>query len=272
MHPPPNVGGYEIHGEIVSQRAKALLLHALVSDQEIQRERVCVEIAVARDAAKLARRADLPIGPVAGVAALNPGIATGATGPGLTGVKILAVVVGNPGGESDATREIVLDQVASAIAGTAVDHRAQEVRGPAFDLRGPGIEPCCVIGSANMAAEYFEVHHGIEGVPVGNDFTPREVPEVVGFVPGAIEVRASEVIRAHLHAGCFAVVHVVIESCILVIHALGSLGEGVLGSAGVHAAPVGIALVARDIYTEQVIRLRVLRPEGQRQRGDHPER
>jgi len=190
----------------------------------------------------------------------------------LASVEILAVVVGNPGGESDATGLIEFDEVASAIAGTAVDHRAQEVRGPTFNLCGPGIKPRSVIGSAGMAVKYLEIHHWIEGVTVGNDFTAGEVPEVVGFVPGAIEVRASEVIRAHLHAGSFAVVHVVIESCILVIHALGSLGEGVLGSAGMHAAPVGIALVAGYIYPEQVIRLRLMRPEGQRQRGDHPER
>src|SRR5262249_4694273 len=146
-------------GRFALKPARVRLLHALVCDQEVQRERVCVEIAVARDTTNLPGRTDLPIGPVAGVATLNPGVTAGAAGPGLTGVKVLTVVVGDPGGESDATGQIVLDQVACAIAGAAINDWAQEVRGPAFDLRGPGIKPCGVIGLANMAVEYLEVHH-----------------------------------------------------------------------------------------------------------------
>ena len=69
----------------------------------------------------------MPIGPVARIAALNPCIATGAAGPGLTGVKILTVVVGDPRGEIYAAGQIEFDKIASTVARAAIDHRMQEV-------------------------------------------------------------------------------------------------------------------------------------------------
>ena len=71
-------------------------MHALIRDQERERQRICVKVAVARDAANAAGRADLPIGPAVLGARIDIVAATAAAVPRIAGVKILTVVVSDP--------------------------------------------------------------------------------------------------------------------------------------------------------------------------------
>src|SRR6185437_648060 len=88
-----------------------------------ERAGIGVEVNTTRDAADDARRADLPIGPVAATAAGHPGVAAGAAAPRIAGVEVFTIVVGDERGEINTASLVVFDQVASTRAGAAIDHR-----------------------------------------------------------------------------------------------------------------------------------------------------
>src|ERR1043166_1015600 len=83
-----------------------LLFHPLVGDQERERQRISIEVGVARDAANASRRADLPIGPAILRAGVNIIAATAAAVPRVTGVQVLTIVVSHPGRQRAGGRQI----------------------------------------------------------------------------------------------------------------------------------------------------------------------
>src|SRR5579872_3547611 len=194
-----------------------LVSNALISDQISLAEGICIQIHIARDAANPACGAHLPVGPVAIAAAGYPGIAAIAIAPGMAGVEILAIVIGDPGGKVDTTRLVVLDQVASAGAGTAIDDRMHEVGGLGLDVIGPIVKPGRVVGRAVRAAEFLEINHRIQGFLVLDDFAARKIPEVIRLRGGIGLAGAGEMISAHVNAGIFAVAHVAVVIAILVV-------------------------------------------------------
>src|SRR6266516_1146518 len=101
--------------EFTRMLASVGLLHALIRNQKRQRERVGVKIGITRNAANAACGADLPIGPTIFGAGIHIITATAAAVPGIAGVQIFPIVMGDPG------REVTgRGKIAHSIAGAGI--------------------------------------------------------------------------------------------------------------------------------------------------------
>src|ERR1041385_793187 len=116
-----------------------LLLHALIGDEERQRQRIGIKVTIARDTANAAGRTDLPIRPAVLGAGIDVVTATAAAVPWIAGVQVLAVIMSDPCRENARGAEI-----AHSISGAGVDYGTQEMRSLRLHVSRPGVEPCRV--------------------------------------------------------------------------------------------------------------------------------
>src|SRR5262249_52984715 len=80
----------------IFNRLSRCLFHALIRNQERQRERIGIKVGITGNTANAAGGTDLPIGPTIFGAGIDVVAATAAAVPRIAGVEVLTVIVSHP--------------------------------------------------------------------------------------------------------------------------------------------------------------------------------
>jgi hypothetical protein len=191
----------------------------------------------------------LPVGP--GVGATRggtPTVVAAAGAPGITGVKVLSIVTGDPAAHRDAGAQV------GAVTGADIDDWAEREGGFRLQVRGPVIIPGGVAAfTATNAGKAFAIRHRHERLAVVCDAAARDCPEVVHLNARTSFRRIAEVIGAHLHTCAFSAAHIAGEIRVGGGGAFGGFGKSPRRTVGFNAAPGYVTLIAGDVDAEEAV-------------------
>lgn len=124
------------------------------------------------------------------------------------------------------------------------------------------VRPIRIARRPDVAAKYFYIANGLQGLASGAPLARRKTIEVAAFAIAIVRFRVREMISAHEHALVFAVLHVGMIVAVLERRPLGRFGDGKSDAGVVDRTPSDATVVVGNVDASAFGR-RIISGKGQ---------